>query len=135
MQPQNSVLNRIDFNVVNWIHVCAIEFKSEEDLTIHFTSGFKMRFTNKPTIRNIMDMVSVFPDINHEPTREKMKKITIMNNPMNMHTDRLKREQDMQRVTPERPPHFRGPNAPNYEQAERIAQKMQNQQLKGEPSK
>lgn len=95
MQPQNAVLNRINLNVFNWVHVIAIECDTEEKLTIHFDSGYSKTFTDKPVIHAIIDLIQIFPDIMHEPTRMKMKEISLMNNPMNMNTEKMKKDHIM----------------------------------------
>jgi len=98
MKPTNAVLNRINLNVFNWVHVIAIDCDNEDKLTIHFDSGYSKTFIDKPTIRAIIDLIQIFPDIMHEPTRIKMKEITLMNNPMNMNTEKLKRDQEFNKT-------------------------------------
>ena len=71
------VMNRIGTEVINWSYVESVDFLENDILQINFTSGRIKKITDPVAIVNLIDLFSVFPDINDDDDRRSMKIATV----------------------------------------------------------
>ena len=78
---QGMTFNRFGLEVVNWNYVESVNFE-DDVLIINYASGSYKKITDPTTIENLMDMFSVFPDINDDEVRRAIKLASAQSSPV-----------------------------------------------------
>jgi hypothetical protein len=80
---QGMTFNRLDVDVINWNYVELVEVNNEKNVAvIYFHSGNTKRIDGDETVKNLIDMFSVFPNINDEETRRAIKAASAESSPV-----------------------------------------------------